>query len=258
MCAPAAIGVISAVGGIASSVGQHQSQQAQVDAANKAAINNYDYQIKQRNNEWQNTLSVWGQKRTQYKAEVYENFNAAQKGYAQEQVKLNEVYAKASFTNQDALTKMLSQQGQGYARGQSGVSATRDNAMMMAALGHQQAQTAKTLASASSASKTQNANIRDQLISANNKAYGQVAFKPVAGVAPPAPVMQEGPSSLGLLGGIASSVAGGMSSMSSLSAPNPGNVPAPAPTPTYGSNAPTWAPTPGVNLFDTTNYLTLP
>ena len=256
MCAPAAaIAVISAGAGIASSVGQHQSAQSAANASNQAALNNYDYQLKQRENEWQNTLSVWGQKRNQYKAEVYENFSAAQKGYSQEQVKLNEIFAKASFNNQDQLVKMVSQQGQGFAKGQSGVSATRNNGMMMAALGRQQAQTAASLASARSASETNKNNIKDQLASANNKAYGQVAFAPVAGVAPPAPVMQDGPNALSLIGGIGSSIASGMSAASSLSAPNP-TAPTPTPAPAAPAATPSW--TPPTNLFDNTNYLNYP
>jgi hypothetical protein len=128
--------------------------------------------------------------------------------------------------------------------------------MMMAALGRQQAQTAASLASARSASKYNNENIRDQLTSANNKAYGQVAFKPVAGVAPPAPVMQDGPNALSLIGGIGSSIASGMSAASSLSAPNP-TAPTPTPAPTSGfAPAPVW--TAPQNLFDNTNYLTYP
>lgn len=223
MCAPV-VGAISAVSGIASAVGGYQSQSAAVAAQNKAAINNYKYQVAQRENDWRQTLTAWGHKRLQYKAQTDENFLGAQKGYQQEQQRLNEIYQKARFTNQDQLNKMLASQGMNYARGATGQSAQRSNAMMLAALGRSQAQTAASLASARDAADFNKQSIRDQLISANRQAYGQVALKPVAGIAPPPPVLQSGPSALSLIGGIGSAVASGFSTYNSLKAPNPGDL----------------------------------
>ena len=97
------------------------------------------------------------------KQKTQENFRGAAKGYAQEQQQLNEIYAKAKFTNQDQLAKMLGQLGANYAAGRTGKSAQRSNAMMLAALGRSQAQTAESLASARLNTETANENIRDQL-----------------------------------------------------------------------------------------------
>ena len=118
------MGAISAISGIAGAVGSHQSQSAAIAAQNKAAINNYKYQVAQRENEWRQTLTAWGHKKLQYKATVEENFLGAQKGYQAEQQKLNEIYQKARFTNQDQLNKMLAQQGTNYAAGRTGQSAS--------------------------------------------------------------------------------------------------------------------------------------
>ena len=105
------------VTGVLGAVGRHQSAQAAIDAQNKAAINNYKYQVAQRENEWRQTMTAWGHKRLQYKAQVDENFLGAQRGYTQEQVRLNEIYQKARFSNQDQLNKMLQAQGANYASG---------------------------------------------------------------------------------------------------------------------------------------------
>ena len=74
----------------------------------------------------------------------------------------------------------------------------------MAAYGRNQAINAESLISAGNRMIFNNENIRRQQMSANNRAYSNVALRPVAGFAPPPPVMMPGPSPLGLIGGIAS------------------------------------------------------
>ena len=239
VCTPVA--ALTAGSGILSAVGGHQSQAAAARASNEAAINNYEYQIAQRENEWRQTMTAWGHKRLQYKAQTGENYLAAQRGYQQGQQKLNEIYQKARFTNQDQINKMLGSQGKNYAAGATGQSAQRSNAMMLAALGRSQAQTAASLASARDANDFANEGIRNELISANREAYSQVALRPVAGIAPPAPVMQSGPSGLSLLGSIGGAVASGFGAMQG--APDSGELPGNTPPPTdFGKFdiSPTW------------------
>ncbi len=226
MCAPI-VGAISAISGIAGSIGQQQSAQAQADAQNKAAIRNYKHQIAERELNWRNTLNSWNQKRMQYKVKINENHLAANRAYSQEQQKLNEIYQKAAFTNEEVLTKMVGQQGQNLAAGRTGKSAQRSNSMMMAAVGRQQAQLAASLTSARQQSMTNNRDVRNKLISTNNDAFSQVAMKPLPGIAPPAPVMTPGPSPLTAMAGIAGGIAEGFGAFSSLSAPNAGSFGSP-------------------------------
>ena len=215
MCAPA----IGMVAGIASSVGQFASGQAQANAQNKAAIQNYEYQIAQRENKWRQTLSAWGHKRLEYKQSVQENEAAAWAGYTQEQTRLNEVYKDVKFKNQDALIQLIDAQGKMAASGQSGNTARRMQVAAMAAYGRNQAINAESLISARNRMINSNDNIRRQQMSANNRAYSQVALRPIAGFAPPPPVMTPGPSPLSLIGGIGSAVAGGIGDMQKLQAP---------------------------------------
>ena len=204
------------VAGIASSVGQFASGQAQAAAQNKAAIQNYEYQIAQRENKWRQTLSAWGHKRLEYKQAVQENEAAAWAGYTQEQTRLNEVYKDVKFKNQDALIQLIDAQGKMAASGQSGNTARRMQVAAMAAYGRNQAINAESLISARNRMINSNDNIRRQQMSANNRAYSQVALRPIAGFAPPPPVMTPGPSPLSLIGGIGSAVAGGIGEMNAL------------------------------------------
>ena len=223
MCAPV-VGAVTAISGIASAVGGHQSATAAANAANAASEEQYEYQVAQRELEWRNTLNREGYKRVQYEEKINENSLAANRAYAGEQQRLNEIYQKASFTNQDSLVKLLGAQGKNTAAGMTGKSAQRSNNMMMAALGRQQSQTAASLTSARQMVKTNNRNTRNQLISTNNDAWSEVAIAPQPGIAPPPPEMQSGPSALSMIGGIGSAVAGGISSFNSLKAPDAGNI----------------------------------
>ena len=92
------------------SVGSFASASAQANAQNKAAKQNYEYQIAQRENKWRQTLSAWGHKRLEYKQVIQENEAAAWAGYTQEQTRLNEVYKDVKFKNQDALIQLIDAQ----------------------------------------------------------------------------------------------------------------------------------------------------
>lgn len=207
------------IAGIASSVGSFAQGSAQAAAQNKAAKQNYEYQIAQRENKWRQTLSAWGHKRLEYKQTVQENEAAAWAGYTQEQQRLNEVYKDVKFKNQDALIQLIDAQGSMAASGQTGQTAQRMQVAAMAAYGRNQAINAESLISARNRMINSNDNIRRQQMSANNRAYSQVALRPIAGFAPPPPVMTPGPSPLSLIGGIGSAIAGGIGEMQSLQAP---------------------------------------
>ena len=236
VCTP----VIGAIGTVASAAGSFASQSAATSASNEAAINNYEYQVAQRENNWMQELTAWGHKRAEYSATVFENQVGLNKGYAAEQQRLNEIYNQAAFTNQDAMIKTLQNSGGNYASGATGKSAQRSNNMILAEMGRSQAATAASLVSAQQAYRSNTDQLRDQAISANNQAYSQVALKPVAGVAPPAPVLESGPSPLGLIGSVISAGAGAVSGMQA-NQPTPGytgNTPAPT-TPATFQQAPT-------------------
>lgn len=209
MCAPVALGVASFATGALGAIGQQRAASAQASAANAAATSNYKYQLKMRERSWDRERLVYNQKLKQFDDSVYNNTMAANRAYAAEQRRLNEVYAKAAFSQQSQLGKLLQSQGKLAAAGRAGKSVDRVTDSAIAQYGRNQAITQQSLMSAQVKSKNQNEAIRRELISSNNQAFSQVAIAPQPGVAPPAPVMQSGPSSISLLSALGQSALGG-------------------------------------------------
>ena len=220
MCAPVALGALSAGVGVIGAYGQHQAQNAQVAANNKASIQNYKYQLKMRERNWDRERFIYSQRISEYKGQVLENNSAAQRAYAAEQRKLNEVYTSASLSNQAMAVELLSNNGRTAARGITGRSANRVDAQMISAYGRNQAVLAQSLTSARQANTYAKENIRESLASSNRQAFSQVAIAPQPGMAPQRPVMQQPPSSIGLLTGIAGAALDGYGTYNSLKAPN--------------------------------------
>ena len=202
MCAPVALGAATFATGALGAVAQNQSANAQAAAANRAAVGNYKYQLKMRERSWDTERHRYGTQISQYKDQLIENNSAAAKAYASEQRRLNEIYRQAAFSNQGRLAQLLGQTGKMTAAGRSGKSADRVEQSLMANFGRNQAVQAASLMSAQQSYSTRTDNIRDQLRRSNNDAFQQVRIAPQPGVAPPQPVMQQGPSGLGLMTGI--------------------------------------------------------
>lgn len=216
MCAPIALGAASFASGALGAVGNYQSAQAQASAQNQAAINNYKYQLQVRQRNWEQTRNVYGQKLFQFRNELDENNLAAGKAYAGAQNKLTEMYRQAAFSQQGMLAKLIQSQGRAAAAGSAGRSADRRERQLNATYGMNMATQAETLMGGQRAYTQQVANIRDQLRSQNNQAYGKVAIQPQPGVAPVQPVMAQGPSGLGLAAGILGAGVGGYSTYQEL------------------------------------------
>ena len=210
MCAPIALGVASAAAGGLGAIGQHQSAQAQADAQNQAAINNYKYQLKVRERKWDQTRHVYGQKIHQFNQTVDENQMAAARGYAAAQRNLNDQFSKAAFNQEGRLAKLIRSQGNFAAAGRTGRSVNRLNAEQMMQYGRGNAVMAESLMSAQTGYRNKTESLNRELLSANRKAYSDVAIAPQPGVAPVAPVMTPGPSGLSLAGGLIGAASSGI------------------------------------------------
>ena len=219
MCLPAIGAVFGAVSSIAGAVGGHQQQQAQTDHANAVAARDYKYAVAKRDAEWKQTLSIWGHKRNDYANQTGENYSAADRAYASEQTKLNETFMQAAFQQQGALAELIQGRGSLAASGRTGRSVAKMDQSMLAAYGRNNATIAENLASARSAMIRRNEQTRQELRGANNKAWSEVALKPIPGMAPPRPIMQAGPSGLGLAAGILGGIGQGIGAFQSLQAP---------------------------------------
>jgi len=202
MCEPISLGIATAASAGMGAIGSHQSASAQANAANSAAKSNYKYQLKVREQNWDRTRHVYNRQLMETASQIDQNELASQRAYAGEQRRLNDVYKSMSFKNQTRLMKLLSEQGKYAARGRTGKSSQRAANAANRVAGMSMAADQETLMGASTALRNRNDSIRNQLLSANNKAYSQVATAPQPDVAPPPPVMQSGPSGLSLAGNL--------------------------------------------------------
>ena len=201
MCEP--VSIISGVMGAASSVAGFAQQQNQTDAANASSIANYKHQLKVRENNWKRATSQWENDKLNYGEEVADNSFAAQQGYADAQLQLNEQFKKAAFEQEDSLIKLLSSQGEMRADGRTGRTAGRIDGAMLAAFGRNNAQRTASLVSSKQGYRQSVEEIQRQTRDANETAFDNVAFAPMPDRAPMAPKMQDGPSGLGLAIGLA-------------------------------------------------------
>jgi hypothetical protein len=216
MCAPIALGVASAAASGIGAIGQHQSASAQAAARNRAAVGDYKYQLKVRERNWDRERFRYNRQLTQYDTQVAENSMAAQRAYAGEQNKLNNIYKTAALKQQGNLVALLQNTGKGAAAGRVGKNAQRLDSALVGQFGRNQAIQAESLMGAQMAYDDRTGAFRREQIGANNKAYEEVAVNPQAGVAPPPPVMTPGPSGLGLASGLLSAGIGGVQVADSL------------------------------------------
>jgi hypothetical protein len=181
----AAAGTANAVGGLASA-----------GAQKKAEVNNYKRQLKIRDIEWSRSRAEYGQKVSEAKEQLDENFMAASRGFAAEQSQLNDLYNQASVKLQNDFTKIAAQ-SKYYGEGKTAKRlAMRD----MQAFGRAQALTASNLVRAGESYDQDVANIRQQLKSANRKTVAPVMFKPQPGLPPVKPDTDMTGANLSFLG----------------------------------------------------------
>ena len=206
MCAPlaAAPAIIGAVGSVAGTVGSFASASSSAAAQNQARMGQYRYQLKMRREAWKDTRRQYVTKVGQYGNEIAANQEAANIAYAGQQQKLNDIYKRAAFSQQAQLVQLTKGQGQMAASGRLGKSAERLDLDMVRQFGRNQAIQAESLLSAQYGLQNANRSIRREQLSANNKAWSNVAVRPEPDIAPPAPTMAQGPSPLSLIGGLLS------------------------------------------------------
>jgi len=203
---------VSAVG----AVGSHQSAQAQANAQNEAASSNYKYKMKIRERNWDREKFRYNRSVSQYKRNLSENALAANRAYASEQQKLNNIYKQASFRNQANLAQLVQGSDRAAAAGMTGRSAQRLDNQIVSQFGRNQAIAAESLFGAGMAYQDRVGSINRSLQGDNNKAYQNVAIQPQLGIAAPPPVMTPGPSPLGLVADLGGAAIGGYQTYNQL------------------------------------------
>ncbi len=200
MCEPVSMTLAT---GALSAVGTYSQQQNATNAANASSIANYKQQLRVRENNWMRAKGEWENDKINYGEEIADNSFAAQQGYADAQLQLNEQFKKAAFEQEGALIKLLSSQGEMSAAGRTGRTVGRVDDAMLAAFGRNNAQRTASLVSSKQGYRQSVEEIQRQTRDANEQAFDNVAFAPQPDMAPRAPKMQEGPSGLSLALGLA-------------------------------------------------------
>ena len=196
---------------MAGAVGARNSQQAQADAANKAANARYKHQLQIREHDWLQTRQKWEVKKHEYAQGIQLDHERAWQAYTQNQEVLNQKITQAMFQREGSAVKA------GKALGKA--SMVNDNTGRLqnesiAAFGRENAQIREMLTDATYATKTANQNIWQQQKDSAIKRHNNVSIAPKLGVAPPPPQQVAGPSGMslaaGIMGGVASAVGGTM------------------------------------------------
>tara|TARA_R100001082_G_scaffold71991_1_gene41156 strand:- start:6215 stop:6961 length:747 start_codon:yes stop_codon:yes gene_type:complete len=193
VCEPTAIvtgvsGGLSALSGARAAAGR-----------NKAAMANYQLQLEQRKQNWNQQLSIWGAKRVQYKRNLDENDLAAQRGYTRSQQAFNNKIGQAFQRNEALLTKYLAQSGQLEASGRTGKSIRRTKTLDLAALQRSYSKTFYSLSQSEEAYKQSLKDIEQAQRSHRNQLHSKVSRQPIPDFAPPPPVLEDESPFTGLL-----------------------------------------------------------
>ena len=191
-------------------VGGFMGQQAQTRATNKARLLQYQMQKEDYYTKGFDAFSRYNMKKAQYASQLQYN----KEGYGETVFagdrKSEQLGRQRLYAGQDARIKQQQALGTVAASGMSGVTAGRMRGAVMSEFGRQQTIAAENLISKRQDIMLNRDSAYRKMIKANKDAYADVYIPPKPGPAPVAPVMQPGPNPLTLIGGIGSSVIGGI------------------------------------------------
>ena len=200
MCLPAAgagaaalaqVGTVVSMIGTAVGVAQAQQQanfaQQQAQLQLQQQRQQTEVQNQQLANQYVGDVAAQQAQTSSYEKQVLANMTAANKSFAQEQQKLSEARAKAAFRAQEIYGKQIGAKGAVLASG-----ATGQSVGLLAMDADRQAGLAKAEQNASVKSAARQAAVGgsmafDQMESANNQAYSQLAVTPQAPTLAPSP-----------------------------------------------------------------------
>lgn len=203
--------------GILSAGAKFAQGSAAASAANEQSMRAYAQQLKIREQQWKNSRAVYGNKLIQYKQNMQHADRAASRAYGAEQIRQSQAMDKAVFANRKLDIALAKSGGLAGASGASGLSAQRRDSATEGAVVRSQAMITQNLLQGSINSSYRKMQIKDQLDTTRNQLFGNVAIAPIKPIAPQAPMMQSGPSPLGLGLNIGSAIIN--------------NLPTPAPDP---------------------------
>lgn len=219
---------------------QRAQEETIASLKDRMAADEYKYNLAIRDYDYLNSLRQYNESEKRYTNQRYFNNLAAGLAQESEQRRYQEIETSSAFDSQDMLIEMLQSEGMQQARGVAGRSSARATDSVLAAYGRNQAVLAESLVSAK---RQSNMNMRDialQKYGADLSAEANRMLMPTQGPELPAPYKTprgvfldpleprkgpapvkgvntvQGASPLGIVSGIAGSIAGGVSTYTDL------------------------------------------
>lgn len=203
MCDPVIVGVAVAAMGSLQSIASYQQQQVQYDYEQQVAEQSYQYQ-----------MQAYQASQRAYEQQIQANAAAANRAYQQEQLKLKGEYDKAAQNAQELLVGKLKTQGNILAAGRTGKSIALLASDAEREYGKDLANLGTNLGYSMQEYNFSTLDIEERARSANAQAASERMMQPLK------PMVGPGPSTAGLVLGIGSSIASGVSTGMSLKAPS--------------------------------------
>ena len=213
MCEP--VTALTAVSGGMKALGGLQSAAAQKNASARQ----WEQQMELRKLNFMRDQTRYRLKTNRYLQQVDENFLAASTAYGKEQAWLNDQFNAATVKYGQAFEKI--QKSTKGLEG-SGKTAARLRSAPLAELGRMQAMNVANLTRAREKVEGFGRETRRKLVSANNRAFDQVGFVPMPGIAPPKPDMDMTSAYISAAGQLASTAASSIGAFNASKPPMEG------------------------------------
>lgn len=217
-----ALGALSFGSSALGAIGGHNAQAAAARRQNAYALKIYKQQIRARRTQAAFRNADYINRKTQYGEQLINNQSAAQRAYVSEQSRINEVFKQMNFAEQGSQVQEQAQLGKLQAREVSGKSAQRAQTLLSGSFGRNTAIRQEQLRTTMDVANQRNARTREQLKMANRSAYYKVGAPPINPELPPPPMMQSGPSQMGLFANLASAGLGAVSTFQQYQNYQPG------------------------------------
>ena len=213
MCEP--VTALTAISGGIKTIGGLQSAAAQKNASARQ----WEQQMELRKLNFMRDQTRYRLKTNRYLQQVDENFLAASTAYGKEQAWLNDQFTAATVKYRDSFKKLSK-----YAKGieMTGKTGYRVRSIPIAELGERWAMNVANLTRAREKVEGFGRETRRKLVRANQRAYDQVGFVPMPGVAPPKPDMDMTSAYIGALGSLAGTAASAVGAFNASKPPMEG------------------------------------
>jgi hypothetical protein len=200
--------------GIAKAFSGQSDAVRQARAINQQRVQQYRNQLAVRDLRYKTEQAVYGNRLGQYDLQLKENQRAYDTASGDVQLGLNENIRQAQAANLQRSLNLASKQGVAAASGRTG-SGLRSDQNIIGQYMQGQGMMMDNLLRARYGAQRQMLGFRNQLNSANRRAFASVANAPIEPLPVPKPIQQAGPGNAGLMLGIGSSLLSGVNTYAS-------------------------------------------